>query len=512
MGYEKKRPGLNDSPPRRAAGDRRLFDISYSSGVLGDNAASTEAAIDGLVRGLRPQDRLSVAASIRKIVRQHSQEALRRVEDRMQLAQEVGRIGCFEIDMLDGTSVGTPAFFELYGLPADRGSWTQQEWLSFVHPDDRADLIVYLKGVALGAEMTTVEYRIVRTDGLVRWTASRARIETDAEGRQIRAHGIQQDITERKLAELALAESEEHHRHFIEVNPACFWTADTAGNIKVVNSTAAIRFGFPTEVGAVTGPPLIHSQDRVRVLTAWRRSLAGAKSYDVEHRMRWGDGEYRWVHSRAYPRFDDRGEVIAWYGATEDIHERKLAEQRMNWMARHDSLTGLPNRRHFRDHLEAALQQSGGVRHVALLLLDLDGFKLVNDNYGHDVGDELLVETARRLRDVVGRSGLVSRLGGDEFTVIVEHLKGGGWLDRLIAQILAALDRPFLVGGEQLNIGASLGVAVPDGDVTVSDLLKNADLALYAAKAHGRGCWVRYHPELREKTALSLRLPARFPA
>jgi diguanylate cyclase (GGDEF)-like protein/PAS domain S-box-containing protein len=481
------------------AADTRLFDIVYSSGVFDENAAATEASIEVLVRSLGPQDRLSVAAAIRQIVRQHTEEALRRAEDRMQLAQEVGRIGCFEIDMRDGTSVGTPAFFELYGLPADRGSWTQQEWLSYVHPDDRSHVVAHLKEVALGAEMTTIEYRVVRSDGEVRWTASRARVETGPDGRQTRAYGIQQDITERKLAELALAESEEHHRHFIEVNPACFWTATAGGRIQVANASAAARFGVPMEVSAaVAGPPLVHPEDRLRVLGEWRRSLASGRPYDVEHRMRWGEGEYRWVHARAYPRVGDAGDVIAWYGATEDIHERKLAEQRMSWMARHDPLTGLANRLHFRDRLECAINRSAGRKMVALLLLDLDGFKLVNDTYGHDVGDELLVEIAGRLRNVAGRHGMVSRLGGDEFTVVVPRLKSEAWLEEFAGRILVALREPLVLRGLEIRTGVSIGAAVyPQDDAFVPDLLKDADLALYAAKARGRGCWVRFRPELR---------------
>lgn len=481
--------------------DPRLFDIFYSSGVFGEKSAITEAAIEKVVRDLRPRDRLSVAASIRQIVRQHSEEALRRVENRMQLALEVGRIGCFEINMRDGTSVGTPAFFELYGLPGDRGSWTQQEWLSFIHPDDRPAVIDHLKEVALGAEMTTVEYRVVRRDGEVRWTASRARVETAADGRQTQAYGIQQDITERKLAELALVESEEHHRRFIEVNPACFWTADLEGKIKVANSSAAARFGVPMEISsALVGPPLVHREDRARVLSDWQRSLSSGQPYDIEHRMRWGDGEYRWVHARAYARFDEAGKVIAWYGATEDIQERKLAEQRMSWMATHDSLTGLGNRLYFRDRLEIAIDEAGGARQVALLLLDLDGFKLVNDSLGHDVGDELLIETGRRLREVVGRHGVVSRLGGDEFTVIVPQPKSEAWLQGILESILQELARPLASGGAEINTRASIGVAVyPDDDATVSQLLKDADLALYTAKAQGRGCWIRFSPEMRER-------------
>jgi diguanylate cyclase (GGDEF)-like protein/PAS domain S-box-containing protein len=478
--------------------DPRALEIFYSSGVFGENASSTDASIDALVRSLQPRDRLSIAASIRQIVRQHSEEALKRVEDRMQLAQEVGRIGCFEIDMRDGTSVGTPAFFEIYGLPGDRGGWTQQEWLSFIHPDDRPNVITHLKEVARGAEMTTVEYRVVRADGAVRWTASRARIETPADGRQLRAYGIQQDITERKVAELALAESEEHHRLFIEVNPACFWTADPNGRIKIANASAAACFGVPMQVSAaVTGPPLVHRNDRTRVMSAWRRSLASGEAYDVEHRMRWPSGKHRWVHARAYPRRDHSGAVIGWYGATEDIHARKLAEQRMSWVATHDSLTGLANRLHFRDRLKAAIDRSSGKSPAALLLLDLDGFKQVNDRYGHDVGDQLLVATARRLRQAVGRQGIVSRLGGDEFTIIVPRLRSDAWIEALAERVLEALKGPLLLRGLETGAEASIGIAIcPDHGGTVSSLLKSADLALYAAKAQGRGCWVRFSPQM----------------
>jgi diguanylate cyclase (GGDEF)-like protein/PAS domain S-box-containing protein len=361
--------------------------------------------------------------------------------------------------------------------------------------------MAHLKEVALGAEMTTIEYRVVRTDGEIRWTASRARVETGADGRQTRAYGIQQDITERKVAELALAESEEHHRHFIEVNPACFWTADSSGRIRVANSSAAARFGVPMEVSAaMVGPPLVHPDDRTRVLAEWRRSLGSRMPYDVEHRMRWGDGEYRWVHARAYPRVGSDGEVIAWYGATEDIDERKIAEQRMSWMANHDPLTGLANRIQFRERLETALKRPAGKMRVALLLLDLDGFKLVNDTYGHDVGDELLVKTADRLRKVVGRDGLVSRLGGDEFTIVVPRLEGEGWLVEFANRVLKALHEPLALRGLKISTRASIGVSVyPEDDASVPELLKDADLALYAAKARGRGCWVRFSPELRHR-------------
>jgi diguanylate cyclase (GGDEF)-like protein len=213
--------------------------------------------------------------------------------------------------------------------------------------------------------------------------------------------------------------------------------------------------------------------------------------------MRWADGEYRWVHTRAYPRLDRQGQVVGWYGATEDINERKLAEQRLGWLATHDSLTGLGNRLHFRQQLETELDLARDSQ-VALLLLDLDGFKQVNDAHGHDVGDALLIETARRLRKVVGRRGFVSRLGGDEFTVIIPRLRSEAWLDKALGRLVRELAQPVVAGGVLLHTRASIGVAVyPEDDANVSQLLKDADLALYAAKSRGRGCWARFDPKLR---------------
>ncbi|HKR23776.1 MAG TPA: EAL domain-containing protein [Allosphingosinicella sp.] len=186
---------------------------------------------------------------------------------------------------------------------------------------------------------------------------------------------------------------------------------------------------------------------------------------------------------------------VSWRGAerrmlaVRDISERKEAAARIAHLAYHDSLTGLPNRAVFTEHLARSVDKAAEqATPLAVLCIDLDGFKTVNDLYGHPAGDELLIEVAQRLRAVSRGHELVARLGGDEFAIVQEGGSQPGHADLLSERIITALRAPFPVGGQQARISASIGVAVFPADAqTASDLIKNADMALYRAKAEGRG-------------------------
>jgi diguanylate cyclase len=193
-------------------------------------------------------------------------------------------------------------------------------------------------------------------------------------------------------------------------------------------------------------------------------------------------GEFCPVELLLRPFEDGSGMFIL---AVRDIRERKEAAARIAHLAYHDVLTGLPNRAVFADHLGRTLEQSGQ-RRVALLCLDLDGFKAVNDLYGHPIGDQLLIEASHRLRSVVGEQSLVARLGGDEFAVVQIGGRQPGHAGRLADAIIAALNASFELEGQSVRVGCSIGIAIyPTDAPTASDLIKNADLALYRAKSEG---------------------------
>ncbi|HEX5779599.1 MAG TPA: EAL domain-containing protein [Xanthobacteraceae bacterium] len=211
---------------------------------------------------------------------------------------------------------------------------------------------------------------------------------------------------------------------------------------------------------------------------------------DDEHQIRMADGAMRVAKSTRLPILDEKGEPQYLLTVIEDITERKRAEERIAHLAHHDALTNLPNRVLFRSQLEIAMSQLREGEHLALLYLDVDHFKSINDTLGHPIGDELLRAIAGRLRRCAQMSDTVARLGGDEFALIHMAIRHPQDCIPLLNCIYEAVRAPYELGGHQVVADVSIGIAIAPGDGTEPDeLLKNADLALYGAKAEGRGTY-----------------------
>ncbi|WP_179301807.1 sensor domain-containing diguanylate cyclase [Neobacillus jeddahensis] len=199
-------------------------------------------------------------------------------------------------------------------------------------------------------------------------------------------------------------------------------------------------------------------------------------------RVRHKNGEYRWYETTALYIRDESGEIIQTITVGRDITERKEAEETIAHLAYRDSLTDLPNRRMFNRHVSILLEESKHELH-GLMLLDLDGFKYVNDTFGHDIGDLLLVEVANRLTRAVGDKGIVARWGGDEFTIFQSRIESRSDSTLLLEEIKNLIAEPIVIEGHTIFITASIGAAFSqeDGD-TVEMLIKNADASMYRAK------------------------------
>ena len=260
----------------------------------------------------------------------------------------------------------------------------------------------------------------------------------------------------------------------------------------------------------------VHAADRQRVQQALRAHLHGrAAHFECEHRVRGKDGRYRWMLARglAVRGIDDRPTRIA--GSQTDITERKRAESQLQHDALHDALTGLPNRVLFGDRLEHALRrtlrrESGPTGRAAVLFLDLDRFKLVNDSLGHLVGDRLLVGVARRLESALRPGDTVARLGGDEFIILLEDVRDRDEAEHVADRILDTLNAPFLIDERELYLSASIGIALPPGDATPGEVIRDADAAMYRAKAEGKGRHAMFDTALHEQAVARLDLETRL--
>jgi diguanylate cyclase (GGDEF)-like protein/PAS domain S-box-containing protein len=303
--------------------------------------------------------------------RLQSPETIGRLSRLCQLAQEVGQIGSFEIDMRTGDTYATPIFFEQFGLAPDRGSISAEELRRLVHPEDRAEMRRFLLDMATSIDLGAVEFRVFGPSGTVRWLSVRSRVWRDEMGTAVMSYGVQQDITDRRNAE------------------------------------DAVRF-----------------------------------------------------------------------------------------IATHDVLTGLANRSLFQEVMNRSLPGACEEKQAALILVDLDLFKQVNDTLGHPTGDALLKATAGRLKSLAPPDALAARLGGDEFALWLPPGTGehAGSVARKIVDLLS---RPFLLLGNVVDIGASVGIAMAPQSATELDLLmRAADLALYSVKSSGRSGWCQYDPSL----------------
>ena len=290
-----------------------------------------------------------------------------------------------------------------------------------------------------------------------------------------------------------LRSSEERWKFALEGSGDGLWDHDLASGRVLYSPRCADMLGFaPEEIGDSLDEwtSRLHPEDAERAQAITQACIDGqTNSYSSEHRLRCKDGTWKWVLSRGMVvRRDERGKPLRLIGTVSDIGERKAAEETARHLAHHDPLTGLPNRALFNDRLHQALSLAHREGHrLAVLYLDLDGFKPVNDRFGHAVGDELLKEVAQRLQHCVRESDTVGRIGGDEFVVLLPTLQADEDARRVAEKILAALHRPFLLTGHNLVISTSIGIALfPDHGQDDRELARSADAAMYRAKEGGR--------------------------
>jgi diguanylate cyclase (GGDEF)-like protein/PAS domain S-box-containing protein len=421
----------------------------------------------------------------------------REVEERYRLVSQAAHDMIIDMDLATGQIEFNDAMGTFLGS-CETGAFDRSFLAENIHPEDRAQVIgelsrLFLPGAPSGYSS---EHRFRRADGTYAEVLATGYVVRGENGEPRRMVGSLKDITASRRAEAALKESEAVNRGIVEASTDCIKLLDLAGHILFMNEAGA-RALEVADASSFIGKQLVslwpsESQPHIRkAIAAARRGRVGRYSGPCPTAL----GTTKWWDIVVSPVLGDDGEPITLVAISRDISERREAEERLLWGATHDALTNLPNRTLFQRKLgDTVTKARRDGKAVGLLLLDLDHFKQVNDSLGHDAGDLLLKTFATRLSEAC-LDATPARLGGDEFALIVTDVTDTKTLLARASAILARLREPFVHAGRILDCHATIGAALyPLHGITPEELLKNADIALYAAKATRRGDAVAFDP------------------
>lgn len=407
--------------------------------------------------------------------------------DQLDSAQAVGHLGTYVFDIANGTGIGTASLYSIVGLSLE-SNINFDLWETIIYPDDRYEVRRRL-GQAIESQEPnfSIEYRIVRkNDGMICWILDLTKFEYTVDGTMLRMSGVIQDIGERKLAEERLRLTQEV---FLHTNEGIFVT-DSQGQFLEINPAYTQMSGYSLQDVQCQMPLFPHSGlcpqmflqrilPHLQQMGRWEGELQSCRK----------DGSLYIQFARISSVLDNQGNISRFIGIASDVTELREIQSRVEYLAYFDKLTDLPNRIRFIDSLQQAMDNLQlGNESIGVCYLDLDGFKLVNDEWGHSASDAILQQVGTRLQSAFGQSGLVARIGGDDFVVLLKHLQGENALLSAIDQLHNLFVKPFLVEQVSAKLTISVGATLypRDGGESPEVMIRNANQAMCIAKLAGK--------------------------
>ncbi len=439
--------------------------------------------------------------------RKRVERAQRESEERYRGLFDGVPVGLYRTAPDGGLLDANPALERILGYPERASLLAANAAEMYVDPADRSRWRAALESAG---DFETFEARVRRADGRVIWVRCSVLAVRGEDGAVQRYEGAMEDVTARRQAEEALRASEERFRALVQ---------NASDLIAVLAPDGGVRYESPSHQRVLGRPAaaragaslldLVHADDRPQLEDALRHLIEHPDGLvTLEYRAAHADGAWRVIESTGANLLGDPavGGIVF---NSRDVTDRRRAEERLLHDALHDELTGLPNRALFMDRLRQAMERARGGpgAAVAVLFLDMDRFKIVNDSLGHPAGDELLVWITAALASAVRPGDLIARVGGDEFTILLEGGRDSADAVGVAERIHERLTAPIDLSGHEVFITASIGIAVLTGDhERPADLLRDADTAMYRAKASGRACHVVFNRRMHRSVLARLQL------
>ncbi|WP_413699136.1 EAL domain-containing protein [Psychromonas sp. KJ10-10] len=409
----------------------------------------------------------------------------------MQLVLDGAELGFWDWNIATSKVERNERWATMLGYSYQEIQQTTNQWADFVHPEDRDKAWKSINDVLEGRSKShSLEYRMLTKDNKIRWIHDQANVmKRDNQGNALRMSGTHTDITDRKIAEqkLQLAASVfSHARESIIIT-------DTAGVIIDVNEIFSTTTGYSIEEAIGQNTRILksgkHSPEFYKEM--WKTLLAdGYWTGEVWNRHK--NGELYAEIKTVSAVFDEQGNTTHYVALGNDITRLKEHQDQLERIAHYDILTNLPNRVLLSDRLSQAMLQCRRIGNsLAVVFLDLDGFKAVNDTYGHNMGDQLLVAIAGRMKKVLRKGDSLARIGGDEFVAVLTGLSTVEECEPVLERFLSVASESITIDGIVLNVSVSIGVTLyPQDHVDTDQLMRHADQAMYVAKESGKN---RYH-------------------